>query len=133
VSFEQATEIVAALEAAGGLGEGDCAPCSPRLLQRFGVDANRIGSIEILRCASRTPATTVATCTGRCGQSPRGVASAREIADRPGAHPDILFLEDDKTSRSPSKPSACPASTLSRGGWRQRAANGNEPSAPSRG
>ena len=95
VRLTQAAAIVAALEAIGSRDEAELRALLPALLADLGVEAERIEQIDIL--APREAGNCddcIATCAGRCVQSPRGDCFCYErLPTDPARSIAILFLE----------------------------------------
>jgi Concanavalin A-like lectin/glucanases superfamily len=105
VTLQQAAAIVSALEHAGEMDETQIRTFLAPLLSELGVDAERIGQTEIFAEREASDCEDcLATCTGRCVQSPRGDCFCYErLPTDPPARLNIaiLFLEsavDEQTA-----------------------------------
>ena len=137
VSLEQAATIATALVDAGLTTEEDLRSQLSDLLQEYGVPQQRIGQIVIyaLRDAADDCADCLATCTGKCLQSPRGDCFCYERlpTDLAGKSIVILLLEksDDESAALNADRVPCSPAVVS-GGKNDSfsTANGAEPALP---
>lgn len=139
VSVTQAAAIVAALEEIGSLSEDELRALLSQLLQENGVQADNIGHIVIYqRQAADDCDDCLATCKGRCVQSPRGDCFCYEPlpTDPPPSGLVILLLEDpgDEAMALDADRIPCKAAVLQAGvNDSFSATNGAESPSPSQG
>ena len=139
ISLAQAVAIVGALGGVGPRSEDQLRELLSQLLQEYGVQAARIGQIVIY--AEREDADCddcLATCKGRCVQSPRGDCFCYEPlpTDPPASSFFILLLEDpaDETMALDADRISCRPTTLQAGvNDSFSTANGTESPSPSQG
>ncbi len=136
VRLTQAAAIVAALETIGSRDETELRALLPALLVDLGVASARIEQIDVL--APREAGSCddcLATCTGRCVQSPRGDCFCYErLPTDPARSIAILFLEhpDDEPIAFDADRVLCKDAVL-HAGVNDSFANGVEPSSQSPG